>query len=226
MKKVMMLIAALAIAGVTHADLVDGSMTNGFVASVSSLSITFGDDHSNQGWYTGTGTTISWTMAGGTATRDSSVQQYNERGFGQLWTDTLTGTQTLSFDYAVDSSGAGLTIQVFGIDHNDSNYWLIGQGAYFSLELPNNTSGTFGNITKTELLTANLGTSASGSYSVQIDFGSGYDYYAIGFYSDLDGSGGTTSISNVSVSAVPEPATISMLGLGTLISMMVRRIHK
>ncbi|MEZ7957082.1 MAG: PEP-CTERM sorting domain-containing protein [Rubritalea sp.] len=49
------------------------------------------------------------------------------------------------------------------------------------------------------------------------------DYYLIQFAQEEDGLAGTTSIDNFSITAVPEPSSTALLGLGGLALIMRRR---
>lgn len=152
----------------------------------------------------------------------------------QMWTDSVgyTGNQTVQFDVVGDTYSSGVTgptvmIQILGANTLDGSSASI---------IDVDTSGVDSTGSNWTLLLSDSvdvsGGVANDLSTITADFGSGYTYLTIrvGIYaSGLDGGfGEDISIDNLEIvsAAVPEPATVGMLGLGALVSVLVRRIRK
>jgi len=167
-----------------------------------------------------------WTKAGGVLTR-TTLNAYSDYGIGMFVTNSETAsdnTLTFSFSYDIaEAAGAEARYAVYGItDDNGGGPWL---GSWGDGVNPNTLVATVpqdpptNNYTFTELMRADVPTGAD-SVSVDAVLAADYDYYFVGFSADNDTSG-TVQFSNVSL--VPEPMTLSLLGLGSLVALRRRR---
>lgn len=151
----------------------------------------------------------------------------------QLWTDVanMTGSGNVSFDVVLDEyttksvTGAGVTIEVYGA--NDAL-----TGANWEFDTDEGAAPSMGSKWSLILSDTVDVSGGLGSYSTVSGTFADYNYLGIriGIYATgQDGGWGEDiGIDNISVStvAVPEPATVGMLGLGALVSIFVRRIRR
>jgi hypothetical protein len=203
----------------------------------------------NAGWEAnGAGPpTSDWTITGGFLSNSSTAidNVASEGGVGQVVSygaDANTAV-TISFNYDI-GSGDNLYLHLWGLDgtYDPStngqivNFQAINGGIFFQNGDAAVTGHNFkigqnaGGGANTAL--ASLG--GSGTYSNTIDIGSlniagvttagDFEYYMLGFARNEVGTAGTTSISNLSFTSVPEPGTYALLaGLTGLVFVMLRR---
>ena len=196
---------------------------------------------------------VEWEISGGILWNDSTVAATgfpNSKAAEAPVYNFFSGAGTteshlrLSFDYSV---GAGDTLyaHLWGLTGtSDEDGEFIG-----NIEAGANGNTNFGS-TSTDLTTYNLtdGASAgfggtgtaisgaltgSGTYTTAIDIASlgiggvttagDLDYYIIQFAQNENGLAGVTSIDNFSLTAIPEPSSTALLGLGGLALMLRRR---
>jgi hypothetical protein len=217
MKKLMIALAVLGIAGFASADLLDGTFTG--IATNSGTALNQDDaGELDQGWFvasTGfvqpTGTEMAWTRPDATATYSGSI--------GQIWSDTLTGNQQLTFDFTLldiaDLTTPTLHIEILAVD----------AGGFFRNGFPaNDNLVTSISEWAIDLTTQSVGTYTSSAINFTPTAASSYYGIRMSFEVAADG-GGADNIAIDNVSIVPEPATVGMLGLGALVSLLVRRIR-
>ena len=203
MKKLITLIALVAIAGVATADLVDGSFS-GTAAGLESNGIKI-TSHLNDGWVF----TAAQTIVGGAALQtEAGKWGGNQYAIGQVWEDaTLGATDRVTFDVTVDGYSASLTdarmrIEIFGI--SDPSAWA----SWEALTL-NNSDAVHTGITAVSIMDELVDIQAGvGSYSTAAIDLSGYGTYAIRIStrSPSDTSGATIQFDNVSIGSGAGPA--------------------
>jgi len=217
MKKLVMLIAMLTIAGIASAGIVDGDFSGtGFHATGQANVET---NHLDQGWVLDADSRWTYDTANNQADMPTGYRLSDGTSFGQIWTDNsaITGTQELTVNYDGVWSGAGgnrrLRIAVFGMNTlasvslatgSDGNAAPAGSTVLYDDDF-NFANGA--NITET---------------LSSVDFGTGYTYIAYRIRGITVSEDSLISVNNV---VVPEPATVGMLGLGALVSLLIRRIR-
>lgn len=193
------------------------------------------------GWISWLNGTAHWEVTGGQLSR-TATGQYNYGGIGQMISNPGNGTfdngdtVTFGFDYMYNgTTGGGLAGSVYGITApNGTNAtWNLSAGEAISnlgqTASPTITADyTTGTDYQFYLLDTFSDTSASAtraSYaSANITLTRQYDLFVVVFQAKPNGAGaGTVTVDNVNFSSIPEPATIGMLGLGTLVALMLRR---
>lgn len=243
MKKMMLVIAALAVAGLTQADI----MVNGDFSSTNIISSSSGISSSDLGGGWQTYTPYAWKIAGGETYRDSAVNSGSARAIAQLWENasdnwyasspvypttgasafTLgAGSYSLSITYNFNDviDDDTLTIQLFSYDYTYGGGSKEFRSAN-AITTVNDLAdpATSDRYTVTTLIDTTLA-ETTGSQTVNLNFtlAADQEFMGIRFLSGSDATD-TLTISNVEI--VPEPATVGMLGLGALISLLVRRIR-
>ena len=211
MKKWTILFAVLAMAFVSQAGLIDGGFDGAMsVNKVNTATL-------DQGWQAG----AQWLIVSGKAVRQN-VNTLVDRPFGQTFTDARDGSFTFSFDYN-NVDDAVMKVVVIGVNFNATDPDFPGTldsiGTGSALAIPTGTKQSFADLLGSGVTTFSSAT-GSGSFSQAITLNStSFDAYMVAFTSDGTGS----TIDNVSV--VPEPATVGMLGLGALITLVIRRMR-
>ncbi len=227
MKKMMMLIALIAVAGIAGASLINGDFTDTTLNTATRIDPTVGTD---AGWYQN----LKWSL-------DGSVGKYRGNGganrrLGQMYSDSLsTGTYTLEFDwtYAAASglwTDGDMHIVMYGSALAGSGM-VLQDGLYLNQGYDTFGNAVGGSANQVELLndktvfSGGAGFTDSGHFSVTFEADASYQTYTFGI---TFGSNALTdgTIDNVTITPVPEPATIGMLGLGSLVALMVRRLRK
>lgn len=174
------------------------------------------------GWYSDV-TSGDFRFSAGVATSD---RQWSPFYFYQAIDDngSTTGSQDFSFDF--DGSAIVAWAQSSSPIYYDIWGAVDGWGGTF------NSGGT--GTAKTGLTSLLSGSitgfdvTPTGTYSTSVDFGAGYDQIIVRFGANISGpSTSEASIADISLGStvVPEPATVGMLGLGALISLLIRRIR-
>lgn len=223
MKKWTIVIIAIVAVFAAQADLVNGGFDTGIVENRATITLS----HVDLGWYNSTG-----VITDNLGYLELGRSQFNTTDYwhGQIFTDnnSTLGSQTVAFDVVLDEystksvTGAQVLIEIWGSDTATTvTPFDLQEGSAPAMD------AAFTQIGSRLVYDVSGGL---GSYSQTLDFGStGYDYIAIriGVYATgLDGGWGEDiGIDNVSITAVPEPATVGMLGLGALVSLLVRRIR-
>jgi len=228
MKKWMILIAALAIAGLAQADIVDGdfsALPPGNVQATTSISVPA--DLAN-GWHSVGG--AAQITASETVDMSQTSSATDPNRLAQIFTGAdISGTLTLQFQYDFtfisgieDFSDNTLQVELWGTDEDTRSFAS-------RIELGTTAVGT----AWTELLNVTYDIDAETSGFVTVSVGTfdadAYDFYGIRFIADGITDGGaqptveTIELDNVAL--IPEPATAGMLGIGALISLIVRRVR-
>ncbi len=217
MKKVLFVLALFAMAFASQANII---VDPTFVAYTNSTAM---DNSEIDVWHI---TEARFDIASETVT---SKDQWGGYYFFQSISDggATTGVQDFSFDWtanlAWNAANDLILYDVYGATadwsgtFNDAATGIPNDGLD---PKPGVTSLLSGSLT-------GFATTDSGSFSTTVDFGSGYDVIIVRFGTDIKGpSTAVASFTNPSLgSAVPEPATVGMLGLGSVIALLFRRIR-
>ncbi len=234
MKKMIIALAVAAMAFVAQAALVNGdfsgqAVTNsGGSAGISSIAAI------GQGWYTnGVSTTTQiMTIDGGQAQR-ATTGPNSYCGIGQFFTFAGTGAGTLKFDATVVEDATvnlDFWVQLFGYNHLGGTTALQGTGDTLALSgTPGSSNAPAGSVkygvtTLGEYWHVNAG-ALSGTTTVNVNFDDAYEFYAIRIIANRPNATDNFTIDNVVV-AIPEPATVGMLGLGAVVTLLVRRMRR
>jgi hypothetical protein len=221
MKKIIIALAVAAMAFATQANVVNGDFANpGYAANASAIITT---NAVGKGWVTNS--TVRMEISGGVASRnDANANSLG--GIGQLFSLTgETGTRTLQFDLAITDADSDLDFYVVldGYDYLGGGDFMTVD--YFSI-ITTNTAVTGARYDATRLGSythVNLG-STTGTKTFTFAANSSYEFYGVTFLSNTpDTTAETLTIDNVSV--IPEPATVGMLGLGALVTLLIRRMR-
>jgi len=226
MKKLITLIALLAIAGVATADIVDGDFSGtGFVSYI--VSGALNTSHLDNGWYVGfSGDPNAWHYDAATDSVSRGTGATGSRSFAQCFTSSLTGNQTIKIQWAMvdadDSSDNRVSYAVYGVNNGTGTGMTDFDIASWSFGATVDTGST-----ATKLADWRRHNVDSADYTadidIAVDFGTGYDSYYIGFSTFNMNAGDSVTVTDINI--VPEPATVGMLGLGALVAMLVRRIR-
>jgi hypothetical protein len=179
-------------------------------------------------------TEADWAITGGLAVADSVAGT----GLGQIFLKSNYGTAwegatqiTLSADWTTLVAGDTLSYSIIGWKNTGSGVntfglasgTIIAGSTYYSAVATDVSSFLSGGDV---LATIGSGAAGSGTFSTTLDVVgtdlADYDALSIVFFSTV-GSGGQVTIDNVQLSAIPEPATIGMLGLGAIFTLLLRR---
>lgn len=225
MKK-MILIAMLAIAGVASADLVDGDFQDNLMNPVIQSSMNY-VDHNNAGWV---GSSMDLYTNGANYGIEMDGQFFGAADHyyvGQIWTESsvLSSTASLTFDilsqnYTDSVTNPVVTVEFFSFDGSAGTWRKVG------LQNNNLFNGGWTQIGST--LNVDISGGVGSYQTANIDLSGNTDLIygiRIGLSSTSDGTFEDTFVMD-NVSIVPEPATVGMLGLGALISLLIRRIRK
>ncbi len=221
MKKLITLIALLAIAGIVSADVVDGDFTGtGFVGTTGQSM-----NKDLRGWqnYSGGTGQADYDAANDLVEFGMSGSKGAQTGFGQVLLASAISSGDTTFNVSYDIADAGenafFYATVWGSDDWDWNESI----AMYDVDLAPRNAGSevLGFISMTDIGTA------SGTATATLDLSNlaNYAYIQVGVsISKVDGTGSDHGyITNVEI--VPEPATVGMLGLGALVALLVRRIR-
>lgn len=243
-KKALLTVLCSTLAGFALAELlVNGGFDSGFIGTNTRVYAAV-QDAGGDGEIVDDGWLVSdpacWDISGGTAVRNT-INQNNQYGIGQIVSNPDDGTyddgNTIVFKFnwnVVGSGDSGIDFRVYGIV--GSGKWLAGSQGLDRISLLSPESGDIANSTETrnnpynyyleELLAGavGIGTTNSGTVAESYTLDFNYGYFAVGIYADNDNAG-IISIDNVSIT-VPEPITTGMMGLGTLVLLLARRIPR
>jgi len=175
----------------------------------------------DMGWYSGYTTRIYQSE---TTDKYSEFLSYADwdrtrASIGQMFTDAaITGNQSISFEivdgaYAANNDDRNMLISIYSVPNPTAQNE--------KLRLDSNISSFALLGTQTVDISDGIG-----SYSTAaIDFSSTSDLYAIKLeLTSTDGNApGSLGLDDISIHAVPEPATIGMLGLGAIFVCIIRR---
>ena len=212
MKKIITLIAILAIAGIATADVVDGGFTgSGFVGSTSQ---SMNKDLS--GWQEYSSPRQSYDAANNRVEFGMDGSKAMVTGIGQVLAASGFTAADVAFSvtYDIDDSNedAVLYATVWGSDDWDWNESIQLSG--ISTAPRNSGSEVLSTINMTGIGTA------SGTANATIDMSglANYAYIQVGVsISKVDGAGADHGyITDVSIHPVPEPALLGLLGLGII----------
>ncbi len=216
MKKLTVLIIMVAIAGIAVADILfDSDFSGAGFAAVNTEAINLELFCDTVGWTTYSTADWSYDAANNKVDRIGTVSF--ARAIGQAFRTAdirpWSSTDTLSVVWTAESvSQDNLTLQVFGT----SDTTFGGRPRLQDMALPANAV-ELGSFTMTEI------TASGGTMTATISDWSSYTYLVVRVGSE-NWNGANVSIQ--SVGAVPEPATAGMLGLGSLIALVFRRIRR
>jgi len=210
--------------GSTGADVIDpdGSANNGDTALII-----------DAGWFSKTG--LEFYLNNNALVRDpASATRWSYVGIGQIMTADANNGEKIRFMFdqtVVDADGnSGYEAHLFGYDNigtgtpGTPESWLVNSGDGIDLLNPAGGDDTGrGNYNVYELANATF-TSGAANYSTDITLTRDYEYFGIEFVSKAQNNDSWT-IDNVSLDAVPEPATLGLLAMGSLIALAARRLH-
>ncbi|BDS06886.1 hypothetical protein NT6N_19260 [Oceaniferula spumae] len=165
---------------------------------------------------------------GGFIQEGTTASNGNPRGVLFFADDSMatTGLISATLDLRLDQASQFISLELYG--------WNDGQTGV-SLSLGGSTSGNADswNTTSlgdaTEIFDVELDTTTVGAWeTVNIgtaDLGTGFDHYAwrLGIVGAADAAGDSFAFDNLVVTAVPEPSTTALLGLGGLALILRRR---
>ena len=201
-----------------RADFINGDFSTNTITEMVNFGVS--PNEADLGWYADL---TYWSISGGEAHRLLQGARTSVLGLGQFVQDSqsTTGQVTFSFDWSFtgnteEDSTSTLRYDVFGTNTNTSSD---------KIGINNDSYGTGLTLLASETLTG-LAPNASGAVSTVVDFGTGYEYVAVriapttsaGFLSNHK-----NNIDNVSFVAIPEPASIWMVGLCGLVFFIRRR---
>jgi len=219
MKRIIMLIAMFAIAGIASAGLITDSGLDGALVDVSNLGDL--DGYYEYGEYTGE----QWIMDSGVSDMGSyfEINTSGTRAFGMV-VDDNQATSGAGWSMTADLNDVGgtmtdsqeIVLRVFGLNDPWHGSWDNRISAV-NWNVVNGAS-VLGEVTIAQGDIANDGWS---THTMALDFdGSSYEYIAVA----VVGRGALTlGVDNVDI--VPEPATVGLVGLGSLVALLVRRIR-
>lgn len=218
MKKIMLIIAVFAVAASVSANLITDPNINS-MANVAAAT----EDDLNQ-WNSNAS---YWDTSGSGARLISSWSDKK-----MTWIGQNTGDDTL-FNFSVDWSVVGtgavdMFVAVYGVNSNFTDSFTSSTRTLIPSEAVALLSDAAYDNDGDGIIEMDGLSTSSGTLTFSIDTGVTYDYIAVvlgGWIHTT--SGQDVTYDNVDLSlAVPEPATVGMLGLGALVSLMVRRIRK
>lgn len=223
MKKMIIAFALTAMAFAAQADLVNGDFNSAAAGE------TVGGNASytmlGNGWYTNT-VNARWVISGnGVADRtDGNNNAY--AGMAQLFTYSGDGARTLRMNYTSTDADADndWVITFWGYNQTGASTSLL-SAEVFNLGNTNSIAGG-GNYAVTEIYKAvelNIGSFGATNYDINFTADSAYEFYAIRIQAKSVDNADVFTINSVTV--VPEPATVGMLGLGSLVALMIRRMR-
>ena len=221
MKKMIALIAFLAITGTASADLINGDFQNG-VITTNVFGAIIGDYHMNVGWVN----KVNW----GIGTNEANYYVYNENAawtqadtipaqysFGQTWLDPsgLPANGAVEFDVVLDEYSSAvpnpqIRVELFGAK------WEM---TWEKFRVSNSTNASDGGVLVyllDELIDVSYG--VTNNYSTSFADLSGYTNYAIrisGRTSATSWLGEHIGLDNIEI-VVPEPVLFGLLGFGVI----------
>jgi len=230
MKKMIILIALSLLAAPLFAGLITDSAMEGPLVDLA----TVGDFDDLFEYAERTGNYETW-LHGGNVTESGvnpdsiRIDSSGDRGFGMVLHDQGATTGSAweltadLFDQAGRSdAGDTLTLKVFGMNDpwGSADWKNLVDGRTWATP---NEATLLGSIVL-DLTPGNMLIPTQGwaTFTADVDFGAGYQYVVLA----AAGAGAERiDVDNFDIVAVPEPATVGMLGLGALVALMVRRIR-
>ena len=195
-KQVIITWTVVAMVGLAQAGLINGSFDSATIGDDGAAAYWVEYQHNDTGWRTVNG---DWTLAGGVATTATG----GSGKLGQLFTNTQTGSGTVSFDFSDNATGANMRYDVYG--------WVSAtpgatDDAFIIRDNTSTADGTLGG-TKTDLISnAQVGAGSITSASFDV---TGYDYLGIRFYQQ-DNTAGQT-IDNVVFSHASDGVSLPVI---------------
>ncbi len=234
MKKLMILIAMFAIAGTVSAGLVSDPGFDSGITYVTNLNAGAVANNLDTGYDIGEyNAADGWVHAGNVTDLGGYVSINNASGaraVGAVIHDQAATTGSMSFtvdllDIAGDvQSGTSITMFAYGMGAGWSTKTWDDYLA-FAYVAPAKLIDAGGAVLLSQTITLSEITGAWDTFTADIDLGVGYEYVAV--YLVANGIGGSgVGVDNLDIVAVPEPATVGMLGLGALVALLIRRVRR
>ena len=235
-------IAVLLIATSALAGLVDGDFSTGNLAIINNIN---GENDTGKWTASKRAAEISFINVAGVLTRDFSVKNGIPRAAGQMFGDTLkAGEYVLEFDYSyaygtADPTEAVAVAELYLFDDPDGHGDLTtSDQLHLSLAAMSYHAATFdvSRLATTNLPTGTV-TDCRVVFSLSADMVHGdsiggtndageyveSDWLAVRFHTNKGASDSSFTIDNVSIVAIPEPATLGLVVGSGLFLLLARR---
>lgn len=220
MKKIIVLIMTITIAEVVPADIIDGDFTGtGFVG----VELSLDSSQTGDGWYVCRSDAWTYDTANDEVTRGTWT---SSRGFGQIFTSSRTGNQTITVDWEMvddnDDSDNRVSYRVWGINNGtgsglatfDIGTWILDATADVGSTVTELARWNRHNVT---------GSEKTDDIEIAVDFGIGYDAFAFGFSTFPMNVGDSVTVANV---VIPEPTVVELILFASMSMLVGRRLTK